>query len=286
MSKKKKKHQKILRVFPTKTNLSPDNGRFGSPDMFDSHDCENIKEVHISVTFTWDIIKAKKLKEEWEELCPLVKLGGPAFGDPGGEFAPGRYVKDGSVITSRGCPKKCSGCLVPEREGKIRTLEIRDGYDILDNNLAACPKDHILNVFRMLNAQRRFSRFTGGIDSDFVSDWFVEKLRGLKGIKDLFLAFDYEKNEKSFKKAAAKLSFLGRRKLRAYCLVGILGDTPEDAEERLLTAWEAGTMPFAMYYQSPENITKKTSPEWTALIRRWTRPAATKAYLKTLGTLI
>jgi hypothetical protein len=32
-----------------------------------------------------------------------VKVGGPAFSAPGGDFIPGRYMKRGYVITSRGC---------------------------------------------------------------------------------------------------------------------------------------------------------------------------------------
>src|SRR4030042_1475721 len=134
---------KILRVFPTKTKATPDdeNVRFGEPGFYDKAD-----EVHISVTFTWDIKKAKYLASQWESIAP-VKIGGPGSGQKGEQFMPGMYLRNGYVITSRGCPNKCWFCDVWKRDGSIRELEIKNGWNVLDDNLLACFDQHIKNVF-------------------------------------------------------------------------------------------------------------------------------------------
>ena len=72
---------KIIRVFPRKTKLTPDdeNVRIAvSPTWFDEAD-----EVHVSVVFTEDIPKAERLAKEWEKVAP-VKIGGVAMGERGG----------------------------------------------------------------------------------------------------------------------------------------------------------------------------------------------------------
>ena len=116
---------KIIRVFPTKTNATPDDELVRIrevPSLFDEAD-----EVHISVAFTWDIPWAEWAARQWERVAP-VKIGGPAYNEPGGEFVPGMYMKKGYVITSRGCPNRCWFCAVPKREGgQLRELPVRDG---------------------------------------------------------------------------------------------------------------------------------------------------------------
>ena len=71
---------KIIRVFPRRTAATPDDEdvRIASPPgLFDQAD-----EVHISVTFTWDIQFAELLAKQWEQVAP-IKIGGPAYDDHG-----------------------------------------------------------------------------------------------------------------------------------------------------------------------------------------------------------
>ena len=72
---------KIARVFPRKTNMSPidRDAYYGLPEMF----MPEYNEVHISVTFTWDIEKGYQLQKEWQVVCDKVRIGGPAFDDFG-----------------------------------------------------------------------------------------------------------------------------------------------------------------------------------------------------------
>lgn len=130
---------KIARVFPRRTAATPtDDLAFVNcppPILI----MPEVDEVHVSVTFTWDIPRAEQLAREWEMVGSPVRMGGPAFNEPGGDFVPGRYLKPGYIVTSRGCPNRCWFCAVPKREGyALRELPITYGWNILDDNLLAC----------------------------------------------------------------------------------------------------------------------------------------------------
>ena len=57
---------KIARVFPRKTNASPEDeyAFFDAPGMF----LPEIDEVHISVAFTYDLPRAELLAKQWERF--------------------------------------------------------------------------------------------------------------------------------------------------------------------------------------------------------------------------
>ena len=67
----------ILRVFPRKTNATPEIEyvAIGSPGLFVS---EDISEIHISVIFTWDLQEAEILAEQWSRYGN-VKIGSSAI---------------------------------------------------------------------------------------------------------------------------------------------------------------------------------------------------------------
>ncbi len=49
--------------------------------------------------FTWDRPEAERLARAWSAHYDDVRIGGPAYGDLGDEFTPGRYLKLGSLGT-------------------------------------------------------------------------------------------------------------------------------------------------------------------------------------------
>jgi hypothetical protein len=168
----------IARVFPRRTRATPtDEYTFtGEPTWF----LPLISEVHVSVAFTYDLPRAEKLARAWERVAP-VKIGGPATGMPGGDFIPGRYLAEGYVITSRGCPNRCWFCSVPKREGGLRELPIREGWNVLDDNLLACSDDHIRAVFMMLRGVRHHRvEFTGGLEAARLKPWHAESLHNMQ----------------------------------------------------------------------------------------------------------
>jgi hypothetical protein len=83
---------KIARVFPRKTNATPDDDLvfFDGPPLLT---LPEVDEVHVSVAFTYDREKAESLAYQWEQIGVPIKVGGPAYNDPGGVFVPGMYIK-------------------------------------------------------------------------------------------------------------------------------------------------------------------------------------------------
>jgi hypothetical protein len=225
--------------------------------------------------------KAYALAEAWHKTGVPVKLGGPALGEPGGAFVPGRYLKHGYVITSRGCPDRCAYCSVPAREGySLRELEIHPGHNILDDNLLACSEPHIRAVFDMLKTQPEKPIFTGGLEARLLKAWHVDLLREVRA-KRMYFAYD-RPSEYEPLVAAGKLLREGgitkaSHRAMCYVLIGYRGDSFEAAEGRLRQAWAAGFWPYAMLYRD-ENGVLDTS--WHKFQREWVQPALVAYKLK------
>lgn len=260
----------MIRVFPHRTRATPTDSLayVGPPDLFAEAD-----EVHVSVTFSWDLEAAEQLAEAWETVAP-VKIGGPATGMAGGEFTPGQYLRPGYVITSRGCPNRCWFCSVWRRDGDIRELPIRDGWNVLDDNLLACSEAHVRAVFAMLARQPRRAEFTGGLEAARLEDWHVDLLAALRP-KQMFFAYDDTPDDlEALREAGRRLLAAGfttaSHTLRAYVLIGYPRDTFEAAEARLNDTIAAGFMPMAMLWRGANG---KRDAEWGRFQRQWARPA-------------
>lgn len=262
---------RIARVFPRRTNATPvDDLVFTTPPPKELPD---IDEVHVSVAFTYDMAKAEALAGAWGKTGLPVKLGGPALNEPGGDFVPGKYLKHGYVITSRGCPNRCWFCSVPEREGgRLRELPITDGWNLLDDNLLACSERHIRAVFEMLGRQPEKPVFTGGLEAKLLRSWHVELLRQSKA-RRMYFAFDTPGDYEPLVEAGKLLRDGGitkaSHKAKCYVLIGYAGDTMDAAEQRLRDTWAAGFVPYAMLYK---NEAGDTDAQWRKFQRLWVRP--------------
>jgi hypothetical protein len=257
---------KIARVFPSKTKATPNDTLcfFSSPRAFFN---PKVDEVHISVTFTWDLKRAELLEKQWSKVAP-VKIGGPATGMKGEQFEPGIYLKPGYVITSRGCPNKCWFCSVWKREGTIRELEIKEGNNILDDNLLACSESHIRKVFAMLKTQKDVV-FTGGLEAARLEEYQIDLIYDLNPLR-MFFAYDTPDDYEPLQIISTKLKhFCSGHRLCAYVLIGYPKDTFEKAEYRLQQTKKLGIIPFAMLYK---NERKSVDIKWKQFQRTWVRP--------------
>jgi hypothetical protein len=241
----------------------------GSPPLYRPED--RSIPVRISVTFTWHKELAERLAEEWGQYYDDVGVGGPAYGDPGGEFTPGMFLKKGCTITSRGCPKKCGWCAVPRNEGMIRTLSIKPGWIVQDNNLLACPEVHVRAVFDMLKAQGRRIFFNGGLDKHYLKDWHRPLFDSIP-IGELWFACDTQHDLPWLERASKILDGIPLKKRRYYTMIGYDDESLVDAERRCERVLELGFMPFCQLFQS--DTFKDYSADWKAVHRKWARPAA------------
>jgi hypothetical protein len=281
----------IVRVFPRRTAATPDDGNafVGDPPF----EVPRGLEVHVSCCFTWDRPEAERLAIAWARTDVSVKIGGPAYGDPGGEFVPGKYLKPGYVITSRGCPNNCGFCMVPEREGKFRPIPIRDGYDVLDNNLLA-DKEHAKKVIAMLRAQKHPARFSGGLQPARLLDgWFLSELANTR-FEVAFLAYDLPQHKNTVERAAGLIREIFkhrseswiRHKFGVYVLCRYLpNDTVEKAEGRCGWVRGLGITPFPMIWRPDMTSNLEDVTYWKRCLWKWLRAAAQNAKPEAEGKL-
>jgi hypothetical protein len=260
----------VIRVFPRKTKWTPtDELAFvGEPPLFRPNDRQI--PVAVSATFTWDIAEANRLQRSWRRFYNRVDIGGPAFDDPGGAFFPGRFVKQGVTITSRGCPKRCPWCFAWQREGQVRTLPIVPGYIVQDNNLLACPRRHVEAVFDMLSGQRA-AVFSGGIDASLFTDWHRELLETIR-YDELWFACDTFTRLPVLERARRICDGISQEHLRCYVLIGFGDESIDAARGRLERVYELGFLPFAQLFRGEKVVAY--SEAWRKLARKWSRPAA------------
>jgi len=273
---------RTLRIFPRRTNATPDDELAivnRMPELWNEADT-----VQVSVTFEWDKPRGEALAEQWQVVAP-VEVGGPAYGDPGGEFVPGQFLRHGYTITSRGCPNKCPRCKVPEREGALRLLPIRDGHDVLDNNLLACQRKHIEAVFQMLKKQKHRPKFTGGLEAARLRPWHVEWLLRLKP-ETLWMAYDRPGEWEPLRAAVRMLADAGivaphrKKRTGAYVLMGWRGDTPEAAEKRLRSViYELQIKTQAMWLDNGAESRPEDAQAWRDLRKRYTDAASVGAMI-------
>jgi hypothetical protein len=263
----------MIRVFARRTKMSPadDLAFYDEPPLFELPDLP----VKVSATFTWDIPRAFKLYDSWSHRCRDVQIGGPAFNCGEGSFSKGLFLREGVTITSRGCTRRCPWCLVPRREGQLRELRwIEPGNVIQDNNILACSQGHIERVFDMLMMQPKAAIFSGGLDARLLEPWHIDRFRRPDfRLAEAWFACDTAKSMKELDRIVDLMADFPLRKKRCYVLAGFdANDTELRAERRCERILAKGLCPFLMLYQP--TYRKSYSPQWLAVQRKWTRPAA------------
>lgn len=268
--------KEIARAFPRRTKATPNDelAFSGIPTRADLERAQVADEIHISVTFTYDIPKAEQMAKAWEKAGYKVKVGGPAFGDRFSDtFTPGLYMAPGYTFTSRGCPNHCWFCSVYQScRGQLKELEIKDGWKICDDNVLATSPEHFKAVIEMLKRQPEPPEWTGGIEAKILQPWQAELMREAKS-RRIYCAYDTPDDleplveaGKIFRNAGFTLT---SNVLMCYVLIGYRGDTFEAAERRLYQAIDAGFMPFAMLYKDKNGTTDET---WRRFQREWAAP--------------
>jgi len=265
--------QPIIRVFPYRTSFTPNDEMafVGYPPFH--HPGDRKTPVHISVIFKWWRAEAERIAASWRDHYDAVILGGPAYGDLGDNFEPGKYLKLGCTITSRGCVKHCGWC--PEKDRPLWELpNVADGWIVQDSNLLACSERHVRKVFDMLRRQPYPAKFSGGLDKYFLKKWHRELFDSIR-IDELWFACDLTSDLPQLEKAAEILEGIPIDKKRCYTMIGYdhAPEPLEQAEKRMERVLELGFLPFCQLYKPDEGV-KIYPEEWKAMQRKWARPAA------------
>jgi hypothetical protein len=151
---------------------------------------------------------------------------------------------------TRGCPRKCKWCVVPDKEGDIRAHadieEFAKHRDVvlLDNNVLAHPHG-IKQIEKMATMDLRVD-FNQGLDARMIDDGIARRLGKLKWLHPLRLACDHRGQIDSVRKAVEHLRWHNVTPYRYFCYV--LVKDVEDAVERVRMLKGIGVDPFAQPY--------------------------------------
>ena len=183
------------------------------------------------------------------------------------------------VHVTRLSDERCWFCSVWKCDPQIRLLPIQDGWNVLDDNILACPEPHFRATIAMLARQGRRVEFTGGLQAARLTYWHVELLASLKPKPICFFAYDPGDKFETMRVAAQKMLSAGftaaSHRLRTFVLIGYPMDTFEKADARLREMLGIGFTPDAMLWQPevPSAEKWRPAPIWRQFQRRWARPA-------------
>lgn len=167
----------------------------------------------------------------------------------------------GIGYTSRGCIRRCGFCVVPQKEGMIRSVstvaEIVNPKSkrvvLLDNNFLANPDAEAR--FQEMEDLDLMVSFTQGLDIRLVDNdnaaWLARlRLSNLSGNRsDIYFAFDHVAIERQVREGVARLGKAGIKpyRIRFFVLCGYDTTFDEDVY-RFEVLRELGIDPFVMVY--------------------------------------
>lgn len=161
---------------------------------------------------------------------------------------------------TRGCIRKCQWCVVPKKEGQIRSYrtwrEIKrpDSRDIvfMDNNVLACQHG-IEQIEDMGGANVRID-FNQGLDARLITPEIAGLLSKVKWIRSVRMSCDTDAMLNVVLTAIDRLAEKGIKPYRVF--VYLLVQDIESAERRAIALREAGADVFAQPYRDFVNNTE------------------------------
>lgn len=150
-------------------------------------------KIYVSCIFT----KNRNKCIEWEDKAEIGGTGYDLYKKLPDEIE-NIKLKINWGFTSRGCIRKCSFCVVPDKEGMIRPVgdiyDIWDGKNkdivIMDNNILAL-KDHFKKICSQIRKEKLCVDFNQGLDLRLLNDEFCQELKTIRH-KEYKFAWDLE----------------------------------------------------------------------------------------------
>jgi len=182
------------------------------------------------------------LPDEIEHTCPDYNL----------------YDIDYSMgFLTRGCPNKCSFCIVNKKEGKIRGHAELDEFlrhdkvVFLDNNVLA--SEHGIKQIEQLTSRHIKVDFNQGLDARLIDDKIAKLLSKVRWLKPVRLACDSKSQMSAIQKAVTLLRWHNTTPTRYF--VYVLIKDIEDALERIKFIKGLGLDVHAQPYRDFDNKT-------------------------------
>ena len=166
-------------------------------------------------------------------------------------------------FTSRGCNRKCSFCVVPQKEGKWKAVaEIHEfwrGQDrimLLDNSMNTDESHFVLTLEHLERAGVAVD-FSQGLDIRYLTDYQALCLKRIRLWKQIHFAWDSMGIEKLVRRG---IGILEKHKLKYrsmfYVLIGC-DTTPEEDLYRVETLRGLGVDPFVMPFNRSESYQRE-----------------------------
>jgi len=190
-----------------------------------------------------------------EKLLPEIETIYPDYSLYNCDYAMG--------FTTRGCIRKCSFCLVPNKEGNIHV--VGDLYNfwhgqeyvkLLDNNLTALPKQFEI-ICKQLIKENIKTDFSQGLDIRLVTPEIAQILSRVKLWKQIHFAFDNINDERKVMDGINVLVNNGikKYKLMFFVLIGF-NSTQEEDLYRIELLRSLKVDPFVMPFDKNDKYQK------------------------------
>jgi len=201
----------------------------------------------------------KDLPDYVEHICPDYSL----------------YNLDYSLgFLTRGCIRKCSFCIVPEKEGTIKAhADIEeflqhDKAVLMDNNVLA-SEHGVQQIEKIIKLGIKVD-FNQGLDARLIDDSIAKLLSKVKWLSPIRLACDSHEQIKSIQKAVTLLRWHNAtpRRYFVYCLVRDVSE----AIDRIKFLKGLYLEPFAQPFRDFDNNIEPTNEQ--KILARWVNHTA------------
>ena len=169
---------------------------------------------------------------------------------------------------TRGCPNKCSWCIVPKKEGNIRANSFieeflrHDKVVLLDNNVLA--SEHGIKEIERISKLNVKVDFNQGLDARLIDNSIARLLSKIKWLKPLRMACDTKSQMPIIEKAVNTLRKYNvtPRNYFIYVLVKDVQDALERVEFLRSLKVDPFAQPFLDYKGTPPTKEQKRFARW------------------------
>lgn len=155
---------------------------------------------------------------------------------------------------TRGCPRKCDFCFVPEKEGDIRPhadieeFLAHDTVMLLDNNILA--HQHGIEQLEKIAKLGVKIDINQGVDARLIDDGIAKLFSKIKWVSPVRLACDHKSQMKHVHKAVELMRWRNVKPM-AYSCYTLVKDDIQDAIDRIKFLKGIYVDPYAMSYIGP-----------------------------------